>query len=214
MPLNHIYQIRQHLTNHLFLLQLVNGYRILCLLKESAIANHQLFKIVRDSKPVSAISARNGACVRGRNVHRHRSVSEVTLFFFCSLFWLFLITFSKGSETTQQIPYSSLLCDREDWTVTFLFSSLLWLWPALSNNEVFSTILYCQFDSNTAKKTLLHGGVGTQEPLKNAHNLKPVLLISITSASAKDCAISLYCIFWGFHQLVIDNKNIHLNPFV
>lgn len=48
MPLNHIYQICEFLTNHL-LVFLINGYKKLCFSTESAIANSQLFKIVKET---------------------------------------------------------------------------------------------------------------------------------------------------------------------
>lgn len=49
MPSNHIYHICELLTDHLFVFQPINGYRKLCLSKESAIAKHQLFKIVNET---------------------------------------------------------------------------------------------------------------------------------------------------------------------
>lgn len=64
------------------------------------------------------------------------------------------------------------------------------------SSSPFATVIYT---------VILCSDVDSQETSKNAPDLK-----LITPVSAEDHVISPYRI-WGFHQVVIDNKNIHLD---
>lgn len=179
--------------------QHINGYKKLCLSKESAIANHQLQKFVKETVfpclpfPLGIKLVLDTEIFTDMQLLLTTSWNDPVVLY---IFWLSLITSSKCSETTYQIFQVKIF--PAWWRGTLSGNFLLFIFSYhfdLCNptDEVFSTIYHTVI---LKKKNSLHNigvffsysDLDSQETFKNTPDMKPASLI----------LISLLRSNWGF----------------
>lgn len=160
MPLNHIYRIWEFLTKYLRVFKRINGNKKFCLSTVSAIANHKLSNIVKETV-IPCLSFLLGIkLLLDTEIFTDTKLLLTTLWSdpaFVFLFWLSLITSSKCSETTRLPGNKSSLDHHKHWAVTFFlfisFITLICTIQLMRSSVPFLSFIY----SNTGKKLRTQG---------------------------------------------------------